>query len=508
LPTPPLAVIDIGSNSGRVAVLALTDLGHLEMLSDARTSLALIDDVAAEGRLTPEAIERVVRTVRDFLCIAQTARAERIVAVATAAVREASNAAELTERLRLETGIELDVIDGAEEAHYALVGAVHGLAVEDGLLVDIGGGSLEISLFRSREAVSTWSLPLGAGRLTGRFLTSDPPRPSEVRALREHVDASLREIGLPVLEPTEQLIGTGGTIRNLAKIHRAHTTYPIPRMHGYVLDRGDVREVVDLLVAAPLARRVAIGGLSRDRADSVTGGGLAVLTIMEAVQARSLMVSGQGLREGVALEHTGRLPSAAAARRASVMALVSRFTTWEVGRATRRRRTAAILLDALLPHADDELRDTLDHAALILDVGRSVDYYHRWEHAAAIVIAADLRGFSHRRIALLSSTIAGAGGSRPSIRGYAPLLSSGDRIPVEQLAVILAFADQIERRSAETDAAPQVRQGDRRKTVVLRVVGCSGWQPSELGRRFRRVFGRDLAVEQMAAPASRSDRPR
>jgi exopolyphosphatase/guanosine-5'-triphosphate,3'-diphosphate pyrophosphatase len=479
------------------------------MLSDGRTSLQLIDDVAARGRLSPEAVERVVRAVRDFLCIARTAGAGEVVAVATAAVREAGNREELGERVRRETGVELEIIDGAEEAHHALVGAVHGLAVEDGLLVDIGGGSLEISRFRAREAVATWSLPLGAGRLTSRFLASDPPRPAEIRALREHVEATLREVGVPVLEPTEQVVGTGGTIRNLAKIHRAHTSYPIPRLHGYVLDRQGVREVVDLVVDAPLARRVAIPGLSRDRADSIAGGGLAVLTVMDAVEARGLMVSGQGLREGVALARTsGRVPSAAAARRASVTALVSRFTTWEAGRATRRRRIAAALLDALLPHAEEELRDTLDHAALILDVGRSVDYYHRWEHAAAIVVSADLRGFSHRRIALLSTIITGAGGSRPSIRGCAPLLSARDRAPVAQMAVILELSDQIERRSAGADVVPSVHQRDNRGTVVLRLAGCDGWQPSDTARRFRRAFGRTLAVEQAALAATSGDRAR
>jgi exopolyphosphatase / guanosine-5'-triphosphate,3'-diphosphate pyrophosphatase len=493
--TATIAVIDVGSNSGRVAVLAPTGDGHLEMLSDARTSLHLIDDVAARGRLSAEAMERVVRAVRDFLCIARTARAGQVVAVGTAAVREAGNGAELVERLRRETGVVLEILDGAEEAHYALVGAVHGLAVEDGLLVDIGGGSLELSLFRAREAVGTWSLPLGAGRLTGRFLASDPPKHGEVRALREHVEATLDEVGAPVLEPTDQMVGTGGTIRNLAKVHRAGTAYPIPRMHGYTLDRDDVRHTVDRLAAASSSRRVAIPGLSRDRADTITGGGLAVLTVMTHVEARSLMVSGQGLREGVALARTGRVPSAAAARRASVMALVSRFTTWDAERSTRRRRIAAALLDALLPHADEELRDTLDHAALLLDVGRSVDYYQRWDHAAAIVIAADLRGFSHRRIAMLAATISAGGGSRPSIRGCAPLLSARDRKPIEQLAVILELADQVERRSAGDGRVPVVRMREGRGTVVVRLDGCDGWQPNDSARRFRRAFGRTLTAE-------------
>jgi exopolyphosphatase/guanosine-5'-triphosphate,3'-diphosphate pyrophosphatase len=337
---------------------------------------------------------------------------------------------------------------------------------------------------------------LGAGRLTRGFLTADPPRSSEIRALRDHVASSLVEVGVPVLEPTEQLVGTGGTIRNLAKIRRASISYPIPRMHGYVLDRNDLRRVVDLLVGVPLARRDAIAGLSRDRADTVTGGGVAVLTVMEAVQARTLMVSGQGLREGVALERTARLPSSAAARRASVAALVSRFTTWEEGRSTRRRRIAATLLGALLPQAGSELRETLDNAALILDVGRSVDYYQRWEHAATIVVSADLRGFSHRRIALLSSVIAGAGGGRPNVRAYSPVLSAGDRLPVEQLSLILAISDQLERRSDGSDLVPQVRLGQRRRPIVLRLSGgCGGWQPTDIGRRFKRAFGRDLAVD-------------
>jgi exopolyphosphatase/guanosine-5'-triphosphate,3'-diphosphate pyrophosphatase len=500
LPQPhPLAVIDIGSNSGRVIVVRLSSGGHLEILSDARTSLRLIRDLNGSGRLGSSAVDRTVAALHDFLAVADSAGARRVIAVATAAVREANNGVDFIGRVEDATGLDIRVIDGDEEAHYAFTGAVHGLPVEKGLLVDVGGGSLEISHFSSRRALRGWTLPLGALRVTDRFLSTDPPKSSEISRLRDHVVSTLRAAALPPLREDEAVVGTGGTIRNIAKVHRAAMTYPIPRLHGYELSRRGVREVVDRVVGTPLRRRAAISGLSTDRADSIVGGVLVVQTIMEVVGAPTMLVSGQGLREGIAFEELSpALPSTGAVRQASLTALASRFSTWNAERARRRARMAGQLLDLLCPDIGDEMQETLDHAATILDSGRSVDYYNRWEHAADIVLSADLRGFSHHSIALLAAVISRAGRDRANLRPYSALLNGTDSRLIDRAAVVLVLADEVERRMHPGDAPSAELRPRRRGAVVLGLPIPHDWQAADVGARFHRVFGRNLVVEPVA----------
>lgn len=495
MPSQPLAVIDIGSNSGRVIVVRVTANGHLEILSEARSSLRLMSDIGSSGSLSPAAEERTLAALFDFMAVAAGSGARRTVALATAAVREARNSADFVARLRRETGLAIRVIDGEEEARLAFSGAVNGLPIEHGLLVDVGGGSLEVAHFRSRRVQSSWTLPLGSLRLTDVFLTGDPPKQAEISALQRHVELSLHAAGVPQLGEGEQVVGTGGTIRNLAKMDRASRSYPIQRLHGYELARKGLRDVVGRLVTRRLSRRAALPGLSSDRADSIVGGALVVQTVLEATGASGLTVSGQGLREGVVYEEFARsMPSAQAVRRASIAAIASRFTTWDGDRARRRLRVASALWDVMMPGTSDELRDAFEHAATILDVGRSVDYYRRWDHAAEIVVSADLHGFSHRSIAMTAALIARAGRGRADFDAYSVFWDAADRRSISRAAVLLALSDEIERRMPRGAAVAVARQ-DERKAVVLRVPMPHDWAAEELTARFQRVFGRQLVLE-------------
>ena len=148
--TQPLAVIDIGSNSGRIIVVRVTANGHLEILSEARSSLRLMSDIDASGSLSADAEERTLAALFDFMAVAAGSGARRIVALATAAVREASNCDSFVADLRRQTGLNIRVIDGDEEARLAFSGAVNGLPIEHGMLIDVGGGSFEVAHFRNR----------------------------------------------------------------------------------------------------------------------------------------------------------------------------------------------------------------------------------------------------------------------------------------------------------------------------------------------------------------------
>jgi exopolyphosphatase/guanosine-5'-triphosphate,3'-diphosphate pyrophosphatase len=489
----PLAVIDIGSNSGRIIVVRVTPHGHLEVLADARVGLRLMRDIDAAGRLGGDALERTVAALHDFMAVAAGSGAKRTIALATAAVREATNSAEFVAQLRARTALDVRVIDGEEEARYAFSGAVNGLPIEHGVLIDIGGGSLELAHFRDRREQRSWTLPLGALRLTDRFLSSDPPKSSEIAALQEHVTHMLREAGVSSLEDDERLVGTGGTIRNLAKMHRATVVYPIPRLHGYTIGRKPLRELVSRIAGRRYSRRSTLPGLSSGRADSIAGGALVVQAALEALGAPDITVSGQGLREGVAYEEMiDRMPPTAEVRRASVEAIACRFGTWDRERARRRTEIALALWDEMRPNGD-EGREVLEHAATIVDVGRSVDYYRRWEHAADIVVSADLHGFSHRTIAMMAALIERAGNRRPGLDTYSSLIDSRDRRSIGRGAVLLALADELERRVPK-GAAVSVQPYRAEGGVVLVLPVPHDWEPAELSNRFHRVFGRELSI--------------
>jgi exopolyphosphatase/guanosine-5'-triphosphate,3'-diphosphate pyrophosphatase len=499
----PLAVIDIGSNSARLVVLQLDRDGQLEILADARSSPQLSRHLDAKGRLENGALTSTIDAVRDFQAVAAAAGARRTVAVATAAIRNASNREQVVARLEAATGLEVKVIDGDTEAQYAFLGAVHGIPVETGFLMDVGGGSMELAYFEHRRPLRWWTLPLGSLLTTDRFLHGDPPRTSEISDLRDHVLRTLRAADVPELRDEGGMVGTGGTVRNLAKVHLRSVGHPIARVDGYTLQRRDAREVTNRILSRNLVRRRTIPGLSADRADSITGGAIVVTAAMEALGARALIVSGQGLREGIALAALGLpLPDVSEVRRASVRSLAEHFATWDAGRADRRVQLVQSIVEAADPLMGGELREALDHAAILLDIGQSVNYYDRWTHAAEIVASGDLRGFSHRDVALIATTLARLARGRSNLPRYARLLSRADVGEIDRLALILELAHELELRLLPGDVA-NVRVDDRRDGVVINT-GLSNPLPlADLARRFRRRFGRTVVIRPVAPSARR-----
>jgi exopolyphosphatase/guanosine-5'-triphosphate,3'-diphosphate pyrophosphatase len=500
----PLAVIDIGSNSARIAVLRLDASGQLDIIADARTSLQLARHIDARGRLEASAITEAVAAVRDFRAVAAAAGAGRTVAVATAAIRTATNRDSVLARLEADTGLEIKVIDGEEEARYAFLGAVHGLPIDTGYLVDVGGGSFELAYFERRRTLRWWTFELGALVATDQFLASDPPRPSEIAALRDHVTETLRDAGVPVLPEDGGMVGTGGTVRNLAKIHMRSVAHPIARVDGYVLQRREVRDLTSRLTSRNRSSLRTVPGLSTDRVDSIAGGALVVIAAMEALGARTLMVSGHGLREGIALAELNLpLPEVWQVRRGSVAALASRFSTWDERRAARRVEMTRAILGVADPTMPAEMREVLDHATTLLDVGQSINYYDRWTHAAGVTASADLQGFTHREVALIATTLARLGKARSNLPRYARLCTRDDIKRIDRLAVILELADELDRR-VNGGGPPTFRYDERRNRVVVSTGLPYTWEPDDLTRRFRTRLGRTLSLRSAETAADRT----
>lgn len=507
-PAGPLAVVDVGSNSGRLVVYRHDAEGHLELLEDTKATLRLAHDLQQGERLSEAAMARTLAALKDFQSVARAAGAARLIVVGTSAMREAPNGPELLERIRQETGIAVEIIDGLTEARYSFLGAIHSLPVESGYVLDIGGGSLELVHFRDRTAVSAQMLPLGALRLSTRFLTSDPPKVKEIEALQRHVEEVLDRAGFSRADAGQVLVGTGGTLRRLAKIDQRARGYPVAQVHGYELSLKDVTRIIDQLAALPLAERVTLPGLSSDRVDSILGGALAVQVVLRRLGVARLLISGEGLREGIAYDHFGLAErSLEDVRRAAVLALARNFATWDAARAERRARLATELAATLAPAPSAglsaEYLALLQLAARLLDIGRSIDYYNRYAHTAAIVLLSHLGGFGHRELARLAVLIREAEKGK-RVGAEVALLDEEDEAQLPRLALLLALADEFERHGGP--ACPltvrvEVEGDATEQTVRLVAPPLTLGQAADFRERFQRVFGASL--EFVARPSER-----
>lgn len=488
----PLAIVDIGSNSIRLAVVTCDASGYLEVIEEGRALPRLIRDVRRRGTLSLASIDAVLSALRSFVAIAEGVGAGQMIVVATSAVRDATNSSELVTRAADELGLAIEVIPGTQEAEFAFLGAVHGLPVDDGMVIDVGGGSMEVVLFHDRALQQSWTLPLGAVRLTDEFALEDPPDRRALDALFAHATGIWAADGIPPLPPGAQLIGTGGTVRNLAKLDRADRTYPLPRLHGYVLAIDRLRAIIDTLGRSTIAERADLPGLNSERADTILAGAITVLGAMEASGAPELVVSGQGLREGAALHARGHRGTPLPQVRAATVARLSQQFGSSASAIDRRRVVIEAIQDACGVEMPGEMESALHHASTLLDLGRTVDYYTRHRQAEAIIVAHGLPGFSQHETALICALIRQAGSERYSSLAYEPLVTPADAPILAHAGTLLAAADDVARLMPAHRTAVEVEVTAEQITVVL---GAGrGGDIQMPGTRFRRVFGRRLCV--------------
>jgi exopolyphosphatase/guanosine-5'-triphosphate,3'-diphosphate pyrophosphatase len=396
--------------------------------------------------------------------------------------------------VKRDLGIDIRLLSGVEEARYGFLGAVGGLPVEHGVQFDLGGGSLQIARFHRRRLLGATSVPLGALRVSDTILRSDPPTASEVRRVRDLARKTLAEAGMVPLAPGERLVGTGGTLRNLARVEQRESGYPISRLHGFSLSQRRLRDVTTRLLKLRQKKRGRTPGLNQDRRDSIVGGGLVIETLMEVLGAEEVLVSGQGVREGLALSLVSdTLEPPQRVRWESLEALAGRFAGWSLDRARRREDAAGRLHGALEKWPSPELSEAVRQAAWILDIGRTVDFFDRHEHVADLVLETDLGGFTHRQVALLSAILRRAGDEDAKPRSYSPLIVRADQPGIERAAVVVALADEITERCAPgspSDLSCRLR-GDE---AVVVVPALDSWAVRKLPQRFERAFGQRLQL--------------
>jgi exopolyphosphatase / guanosine-5'-triphosphate,3'-diphosphate pyrophosphatase len=297
-----VAVVDLGSTAVRILLARLTPAARFRIVAQERVPTRL--GAGTPGTLPRPAIEATLRAVRRFFRRhAEAGGGPRIVAVATSAVRDARNRERLLAPLRYEEGIEVQVLSARDEARLGVDAALESLPVQNAVVADLGGSSLQLSRVRRRKVVGTASVPLGAVRTTRRFLRHDPPRTRELQTLREEIRAQLRA-ALPPAGRDEVVVGLGGTVRTLASIHLKSHPGERRHRHGLRLQQADVTAIRERLEGLTVRRRRKIRGLKAERADIILAGAVVIEEVLVFGGYRALVVCTRGVRDGILLRET------------------------------------------------------------------------------------------------------------------------------------------------------------------------------------------------------------
>ena len=300
-----LAGVDIGTLTCRLLIADLSPAGRLKELRSDRRILRLGEGVDQTKQLNGAAIERVLHCLREWHDIIDASSVDAMAAVATSAVRDAMNREEFLGRVKRETGFEIEILTGDEEARRTLLGIRSGLpvGVTDLLALDIGGGSTEFVLDRPGQSPVVRSIDMGVVRLCERLLHHDPPTDDEVRQAREWIardtKAAVADMGH---YQTATFIGTAGTITSLAAMAQKLPFYEPARIHNYTLTLAAVQELELVLLSRKKADRIGLPGLEKGREEVIAAGAIIIRTIMETLGMSSVLVSDLGLREGVLIE--------------------------------------------------------------------------------------------------------------------------------------------------------------------------------------------------------------
>ena len=479
-----LAAIDIGTNSFHL-VVARAGRHRFDVITSEKEVVRLGAGSGDMKRLRADAIDRGVAALRRLRLVAESSGAT-VRAVATSAVREASNRNDFLRRAREEAGVDVEVVSGPEEARLIHLGVLQALPLYERrhLVVDIGGGSTEFVVAHGPDVRFVRSLKLGAIRLTDRFFPGGTTTPAQVAACRNYLRSYLAPMAAEARAAGFDLaVGSSGTVQNLAEIAVLARGDTLPRSpNGLRIDRDQLDEVVTELVNARTpSLRSSVDGVDPKRSDILAAGALLLGAIFEALDFTELTVSGYALREGVLLDtlaerrrgrrtRDGHLNDL---RRSGVEHLLQRFDPEGAEHAHRVARLAVQLFRATadLHGLGERHLDTLEAAALLCNVGRFVSHESHHQHSYYVIRNSEhLTGFSEAEIERIALVARYHRKSAPKPRSHPEFaaLGAADRQAVRVLAGLLRIAIGLDRGQAGRIDAVRVRvDHERRHLTVL-----------------------------------------
>ena len=505
-----IAIIDIGSNSARLVISHIYKNGAYNMVYNQKEALRLSQKVDGNNLLTEEAFASTIDTMRSFAHMCKIYQADKTIAVATAAIRNASNGADLVAKVAEQTGIQLHIISGNTEAYVSYLGVINTLDVKNGITFDLGGGSTELILFKNRKILESVSLPLGAVNTTGMFNIRNEMPANVYNDLTAFIMSRLSQY--PWLKQNNlPLIGVGGTARTIAKIIQRGKKYPATKIHNYAYPVQTFRTFFNKLRLTNLEQRKKISGLSTERSDIILAGTSIISCLLEATGAKKLITSGCGLREGLFYDYyskSNNVPLIAKNILERSRENTLRLFESDTGHARHITKLALAMFDGWmeLHKVRKSNRRLLETAALLHDIGITINFYSHARHSAYMIQNAKLFGLTHKE-QIITSAIAGwhNGVSKNYFKSrfYKEMLTESNWKLINKLSLLLALAESLD--YSEMRMVHTLTPSFNKKNAILAIHAeqmptIEMHQIQDHLSWFKKTFGVELKIEVIQDP--------
>ncbi len=474
---PRYAAVDIGSNSVRMMVAEVSPGEPTQILAEDRRVTRLGSSVFTDGSISPVAIDVVCTELARMAQVIQGFNASALRAVATSAVRDATNQAEFIKRSQSALGAPVEVISGQEEARLIHLGVQALWPHPEGriLIVDVGGGSTELILSEQGHFQQAYSKPLGAVRLTGAFLPGNPPDPAGLHRMLEYIDEKLAEPAAQFAGPLDRLIGTSATAA--AIVSAAHG---IPRVRRNDADRlaastDQVREIYRQCSRSDLAARRSFSGIGPRRAEIIVAGSAVFLRVLEAFHFGAIHYSVAGVRDGIIADLAQRdadqkLARLSMGQRAVVEAMAARYGS-QLPHVRQVAWLARELFQGLqplhcLPHHYGKM---LEAAAFVHDIGHFVSNTGHHKHSYYLVASSDMPGFTTPERNVIAWLCRYHRRALPGPQHeFFKTVTSEERDPVMILTPLLRLADSLDRSHEQRVRQIDIKLQSGQVSITLR----------------------------------------
>jgi exopolyphosphatase/guanosine-5'-triphosphate,3'-diphosphate pyrophosphatase len=501
-----LAAIDVGSNSLHMVVAQADADGSLTTLWRMKEMVGLGRISFPSRRLSFEAMERATATLRRFAQAARARGAEKVLAVATSAVREAENGGDFLRRTRRELGIAVKVVSAKDEARLIYLGVRHAIDLgnKPHFILDIGGGSVEFIVADNSKPLFLESRKLGAARMTAQFVSTDPISPADLKALAAHYDKELTPIceAVLALKPVAA-IGTSGTMENLAAMCAALEKKDVVA----TIERDALSRLLTKLIESRAKDRATMTGLDDQRKDQIIAGAMLVSELMRRLNLNEIRLCKSALREGILMDYLSRhLPDLRIRRevpdprRRSVLDLARRCD-WHQAHSEQVAKLCLELLDCTksLHHLTGPDRELIEYGAMLHDIGWHIARERHHKHSMYLIENGNLLGFSRSEISVIANIARYHRKSEPGVKHKSfKKLSPHERKVVRVGAALLRIADGLDRSHSAVITGLSCQITAKRVEVSLKARGDAElelWGARSKRAMFANVLKRGLRLK-------------